>query len=88
MQRHPRVAERFVRDLEGPSDPQHLQRAARATVQLANVEGFEVPSWSYLAAGAQPPLRNIEDLEPGHSSWWVAARGSGSGGVAVSGHRT
>ena len=54
-----------MRELEGSSDSQFLQKAARAAVQLASLEGLGVPSWSELAAGARPPLRNTEGLEPG-----------------------
>ena len=48
----------FLRELDGPSDSHHLQMATRATMQLAGLEGFDVPSWSALAAGVQPYVRN------------------------------
>ena len=34
-------------------------------VRFASPEGFEVPSWSELAVGVRPPVRNIKDWEPG-----------------------
>ena len=83
--RHPSFAKTFVREWEGPSDSQHLQRAARAAVQLANMEDFEVPSWSELAAGARPPLRRGLIVVGCSTRQHEAARGSFSGGVAVPG---
>ena len=42
-QRHPRAAAMFVQELDGASDPLHLQMAAAAL--LARLEGLGVPQW-------------------------------------------
>ena len=41
------------------------QSASRAAAALDGTDGFEVPSWSALAAGLRPLPRNPEDHEPG-----------------------
>ena len=68
--RHPRVAE-MVRELNGLSISLHLSSASETAVDLARLPGFEVPTWDELVAGRRPPLRNIEEVEPGtHGAGW------------------
>ena len=66
QQRHPAVARALVHELVGgQSQSVHLLAASMVAAQLASLDGFEVPSWPALAAGDRPPLRNVEDFEPG-----------------------
>ena len=66
QQRHPAVARALVHELVGgQSQSVHLLAASMVAAQLTSLDGFEVPSWPALAAGDRPPLRNVEDFEPG-----------------------
>ena len=52
-------------------DGTHLSAAARAADQLTRLYRFDMPGWADLASGARPPLRNVEDFEPGgHRTGW------------------
>ena len=52
-----------------PATPSKV--CGNSSAQLSSLEGFETSSWADLAAGARPPLRNIEDFEPvGHRTGW------------------
>ena len=70
-ERHPMVAELFVRSLEGVPDTPHLREAAEAARNLGGVLGFEPPSCPDLEAGVRPEDREPEDYEPGgiRSGW-------------------
>ena len=65
QKRHPGVAAHLLTHLEGVPMGQSLTSATTAARSLDGVHGFEVPSWRSLAAGARPPLRDLEDHEPG-----------------------
>ena len=58
--RHPGIAARIIRELDG--QPNSL-RAAVAH-RLSGVRGFVVSSWTALAAGLRPPPRDQEDENP------------------------
>ena len=60
------MANLLVRHLEGDSWSPSLRAASQAT-ELDGLQGFEVPSWSDVAGGLQPPDRDPEDHEPGGS---------------------
>ena len=49
----------------GDSRTPCLESASRAAAAFDGTDGFEVPSWSALAAGLRPLPRNPEDHEPG-----------------------
>ena len=62
QKRHPGVEE-----VEGVPVGQSLTSASAAARSLADVHGFDIPSWRSLAAGVRPPPRDPEDHEPGSS---------------------
>ena len=82
-QRHPRVAEMVVHELNGLSSSPHLSSATEAAVDLARLQGFEVPTWSELVVGRRPSPRNIEEVERSTQLGGVAARGSCTVGVEL-----
>ena len=74
-ERHPEVADLIVYHLKGGASSPCLGSACRAATTLDGVDGFEVPSWSAVAAGQRPPIMEVEDREPGvpRQGWQHAA---------------
>ena len=71
VQRHRVVAATLVHELAGRTRSAHLSAAVHAADQLTGLDGFDIPGWADLASGARPPLRNVEDFEPGgHRTGW------------------
>ena len=64
QERHPAVADQIVHRLEGFPDSPCLGSASGAAGSLDGVRGWEVPSWSDLAAGLRPQIREPDTHEP------------------------
>ena len=62
--RHPGIAARIIRELDGQPNGHSLRAAVEVAHRLAGVRGFEVPSWTALLAGLRPPPWDQEDEYP------------------------
>ena len=70
-----------MRELEGDRDVPAVIAASDAARVLYSLPGFELPSWFALVHGTRPPLRELEDHEPGASrSGWQHERNVGGVG--------
>ena len=58
---HSGIAARIVKELDGLPNSHSLRAAVEAARRLSGVRGFEVPSWTALAAGLRPPPRDQDD---------------------------
>ena len=63
--RHPVVAERLLRQLEGHPTTPCLRAAGSAAQSLEGVLGWSPPSWTALANGERPESRPPEEFELG-----------------------
>ena len=63
-EQHPTVVAQIVDHLEGVLESPCLGSASRAAACLDGVHGWEVLSWSALAAGLRPEVREPEAHEP------------------------
>ena len=65
FERHPMVAERLLRELEGHPTTPCLRAAVSAAQSLDGVLGWSPPSWTALANGERPESHPPEEFEPG-----------------------
>ena len=84
-QRHPGVADVVVHELEGRSTSLHLSSAADAAMQLARLQGLEVPTWTELVAGKESTSAKHRGSGTGCPCGRVAARGRCTVAVALPG---
>ena len=63
--RHPEVAFRLVRQLEGHPDSPFLSAAASSARVLSGTMGFDPPSWQALGEGVRPRMLEPDEFEPG-----------------------
>ena len=68
FKRHAHVANLFMHELDGaPGGALGVTTEARQEVN--GVLGFDPPTWA-LAAGARPPIMELEEMEPGGGRGW------------------
>ena len=65
FERHPMVAERLLRELEGHPTTPCLRAAVSVAQSLDGVLGWSPPSWTALANGERPESHPPEEFEPG-----------------------
>ena len=64
---HPHIADVMVYHLEGVTQSPCLAAASSAAAELDELDDWEMPQWSALAAGLRPLPREPEHHEPGSS---------------------